>query len=387
MPRVTLNSITYSVITQPPEAMSELFEFFTDDYKSYTGKPFSLALRDEPRVKIRQSFKSQGLNSRRLINSVQGGIDDVWLCAYWPDAINVGNVVIGTDTFVSDFTNTLYSTANYALIKDCNNYEICEIQVVTEGTLYLISGVTKDFSNATIIPLLNAEYVDVKNVSHGVNWQSVELEFDITSVKTYSSFSQHSHNSKDLVNLNFVTSDSITGSITTRVDEVDSITGQIYQSRPWLFAESTFNCSLFSGNRADRELIKEFLFYTKGKFSQFYIPTYKNDFICLSQSQITTSVLVDNSNIVDYEEDFSVFIKLTNGNFVTAIVTSITEESENEATLEFLTPISVNPYEISYISKCNWSRSASDVFEIVYTGEIIAECSFTFETLRNDGIL
>lgn len=359
------------VLAFEPEApIRETLEFLTDIIRSVDGREQRIALRKNPRQRLRYVFSlDEDSAARRKLNvRIFGAQAATFGLPVWFERARLTSAASATDTVIQvDTRYADFRAGSIAIVwTDEDTFDALVISSTTDSSITLSSPLENSYPVGTfVMPLRTARTTEtIPRSKANVNLEQFTLDFLVTdndaNLADTSAFA--SFNSKALLEDLNISNGSVEEDFNRRIYVIDSLAGTLSQSSIWNGPGIASRLQWLAKSKQRVWEIRQLLHAFRGSQVTFYVPTFYKDLAPnASLGSGSTEMDIDNIGLVDTIGTTpiapwdAIWVRLNDG---TTIIRGITAISTISSTTERLTIDSGWPSTIliSDIDRVSWLR-------------------------------
>lgn len=351
----------------PDNGYTESVEWLTDVIPSIASEQ-NLILRDIPRVTLTYEYTFRTTPEFSYAKVLAKSYNDKNLATpIWSQITSIGNINVGSTIINIDTTRLEIAVNDIAVIYvNYQFYEIVDILSFTTTTITLKLPTSNAFTNCYFIPLKVGTMPSNLDFSRANSGKArAQVKFEMTNYYVSPSIAGMTiYNGLPVITTPSIVRDSLNEQFSTKIEFVDFDLGAIEPIRVENYIRHRQNLSLVATGQKEIFLLKRFLDYLQGKGNYFYLPTFSND--CLPVSNIlgtsSNSITVISTKLALSPPKF---IRIIGDTSINMQISGIIASGANEI-ISFTTPTPTavnNITSIQILTKC---RADSDNFELKY---------------------
>src|SRR6056297_1376718 len=226
---------------EPESPIRETLEFLTDVLRATNGKEQRIALRKNPRQRLRYKFSmdEDSAQSRTLNTRIFGAQAALFGLPMWFERARLTSAASATDTTIDvDTRYADFRVGGVAIVwSDDQTFDALVIDSKTDSTITFSSGIVNNYPvGAFVMPMRTARTNDtVQRVKANVNLEEVTFDFlvsdndaNLADTSAFASF-----NSKVLLEDLNISNGDVSEDFNRRIYVIDSLAGAISQSTQW----------------------------------------------------------------------------------------------------------------------------------------------------------
>lgn len=364
----------------------ENLEWKTNLLTSNNGKEQRIRVRRSPRQSFKAEYPIPNAAIQQAFNIAYGWINRRWAVGVWSETQYISSIANGS-TSITCNTSSYDFRAN-GLICLWESYlknDIIEVDSVSADSLVLKRVLSKEYSNAILIPV-RLGMVAGGNLARNTNGYTsyLDVEYEITDNAVISSVTPEQYLNYDIYYDETLMGDEdgLTDTFKIRLDQVDYETGVVDYFAPWSNTKRARNVQFFNEGPQECWNFKRWLFRRMGRLRPYWLPTFENNL----NVKVTGYVI---SSISCYPNDYQtlgkarthIAILLNNGTWLPRIVTGSAMNGEYlNVALDL--PIDVESSEIRMISYLGLHRLDTDRVEIEWIGNYVNRCAIRIMEIK-----
>jgi hypothetical protein len=380
------------------QGMIERLEWKTDVLRSINGKTQRSSVRRNPRRRL--SFDIVATTEqelRELSATLAGRMTAPVVLPLWAEHMTLTADYAGGDTIFADcsFAEIVEGDSLYVERRDRSYAELARVTEVNRGagTFTLSNALTASFSAGDVCyPAVSAWLPDGTAINrHQTAAGRITLEALVTqrqelvghgaTVSTYEGL--------PLLERRPLANGTVSESYATNGQRLD-FGGSIVLASPEALATITRSRQYWIEDQADLQFFRAFLAQVRGRAREFYVPTYRPNFIPLEQPENgETDVVIEAEASqfqfwIDQTNRRDVYLERTDRTGEVLRVSGITDQGDNTLRVSFSSPIMAEGLApILSFSIVERARLATDGVQIMHDDNG-ATLSLTFEAGIND---
>lgn len=372
-----------ALIPVPAETPAvESLQFLTDDFESYNGLEENIQLRTKARQVLQYKIPLQALAQADVFNTAYGAIRKKWAIPLWIEMQSVGQVnnaatFILCNTALYDFRDN-----SLAYLYDITGkFQVLEISTVVSDRIN-VSAISDFFRNAYLMPCR------IGRVSGSINKKlngltgSLDLQFFVEDTKSLSGAMPIQYLSNDIYyEAGLLDNNEILTSIEKREDIIDFDLGVSVSRSPWINSKHSRQHNIKPATPQEIRTYKEFLYRRQGKSKLFWTPTFLNDIFCLNIGLVVSTIIANRDSYLEYAQNRIHIAIESGGVWYPRLISSPSPTSTTTMQFTIDSPLNVQASSITRISYLGLYRLDSDVIEIMYGSNLMAESSVRIKEL------
>ena len=368
-----------AILPHPAEApITETLEFLTDVMEAYNGNEERLQLRSKPRHSFKYTVPVQAWNMAAAFNTEAGAIRKRWAVPIWTEAQYVGSVAAAAASIACDTTiYDLRANSLALLFAGCESWQVVEIASITSDSIVPANEVSAT-SGAWLVPVRLGWIVgNVDKPTSGHNAKS-NVTFQLEDSLSFVPPAPSQYLSQDIYyEPGLLAGDKISRTIEQRLDVIDYSLGPVARRSPWDYSRfGTPYRSMIEGPEEMRDF-KEFLYRRAGKHRGFYMPTFENNLRLLNTGTIVSTLVVKSDSFIDYANlRTNIAIQRANGSWLARGISNPVQIDPERIQLTLSSPLNIAADSVTRISYLGFNRLDTDLIEISWRGNNVAESEF-----------
>ncbi|UZT28610.1 tail assembly protein [Vibrio phage 033B] len=354
----------------PQGEFTETFEWATSVLRAVKSEERH-SIRAYPREELEFAYLLTSQEYSAMKNLMRGWNLNPFAVPLWMEVSQIGFVAEGTTDLSFDTTTGRYETGAMIVLWDTN--EFAQVGVITDlrpDGITFDPPLAEDRANLYVAPVRLAQVYSGAQISRatvGVERATIQFSLGETTYPDTNPFPLW--RGYPVLTLQPLNNGSVTDELYQEYNVVDFTTG-IQQGLPE-FDYMRFDRSMTYPieTRSQLSTLRNFLGWTRGRYEQFWVPSWNADLELLESITAGEDEIVTRATgLARYQEidDFAIILK--NGDFIYNRITSTyLDVFENEVHI-LASPITINiqPEDVHMICKLEMSRLNTDRFEISY---------------------
>ncbi|QMV29704.1 tail assembly protein [Vibrio phage vB_VnaS-AQKL99] len=363
----------------PEGGYTETREWLTDVIRT-RNKEQRLSLRQGPRKTVSYSYLLSNNDLANMWSHSAVWVNKLYAVPQWDKFLRVGAISKDAMELPIDGISLGLIASGFAFIYENNfTFEVRPLKSVSNDKIEFVDAVTRDYKDATVLPVDLQKHEQPLNVSRtafGVSKaRAVWEKLDDTGLAS-NPFPLYLNRPVMLDHI-LMNGASHSERFGYEMDRVDSETGLYtdFQEYNWL-SQSRFDLRWSCDTVDEYDRIKGFLDYCRGKQGEFFVPTWNTD-LTLAQDivQSDSALQVKPCDVTLFFKPFHVMIQYLDGSHSFASVTSASRGSDFD-TLK-ITPAlpDKDANLVVQICRLNLMRFDTDRFEFQHRDSGVVDIS------------
>lgn len=373
----------------------ERLEWLTDIMTSYDGTEQRASLRQLPRRSFEFQYCADTAKARRMLDNVIHACGaQAWAVPVWTDGSTLSSQFSAGSTILpASTTNTDYHAGGLAIIMaSFDNYEVVEVASVGSGTLTLAEATTQTWpAGALVYPARIGLLDDSTRVSRFTGDSAYGVvRFRLTENNTFTAATETTYRGYPILAQAPVWSKDLTTEYKRKLEAIDFGVGGFTHNDESGMPASIQAHHWTMVSRAEVTDFRQFLYARRGKARALWVPTYQPDLQLVAAIVTGSSFInVENSGyslyIAQAENRRDIRIRLKNGTIFYRRITASIELSASveQLTLNSAIPANVAIDDIDLISFMALARMDSDMAELSWWTDTVAESTINFRSVRS----
>lgn len=346
--------------------VNETLEFLTDQMLSYNGKEQNIQLRSKARQTFRYELPLQASAMAAAFNTGYGAIRaSMWAVPQWTDAQYAGNVPLNAFTINCDTTHYDLRPQSMAMLYDgCGNWQVVDIDTVTETGITLVSGTTQAYRGAMLIPVRRGFITDNFNRNSNGFKGNVSLTFQVQDLKEVVVSAPTQFLGNDIYfDAGLLDGEFESMQFRKRQDIIDFSLGLVQTRTPWTMTKVARNYRNLSFTPAERKQFRDFIFRRYGKTVPFWLPTFTHDIRITNTGTIVSTLNAPRDSYIDYASARTHVAIEAGGIWYPRTISSVTPTSGDTMQLALSSPLNVPASSVTRVSYLGLNRLDADTIE------------------------
>lgn len=357
---------TDEILAIPVEApIKETFEFVTDVIETFNGLEERHQMRKVPKQSFNYSVIVNADAYSKSFNQLQEYIRRDWAIPIWTEILEQRKLVEGQlEIEIPDYYLDYEIGNSLFIYRFCSsNWLAFDIVGKYGNKIKLNKPMPKDISSCYIMPLKRAWVRGNGRKSTNGNRAKLTLNFVMYDVFNIPADNPPIYNSKPFRNVKTLLNDGNTErDVVMRQDISDFNTGVVKWRTTWKRSHYNTDLDIKCVNKEELFKTKQLMFYQKGKYNSFRLPTYENIF---KPSKIEENLIFgNNTGFADVELPFDLALHVGESYIPCTIIEA--QVTDQNVTLVASRSISVKVPEIDSVSYLKLNRFDSDIFDFNY---------------------
>lgn len=358
----------------------ERLEWLTNIIVYRDGTEQRIRNKAHPRQSFTLSFNLQTKHLTSADNLLYGWRKRAWALPTWSEGRIVANVTQGATVINVDTTNADFVAGELAMVwQDFENFDVFSIKTLTDSNIELDRGINATYADAMVAP------VKIARLSANPNRLTTGYLGDLSTKYTILSNSNFPKDTPPAEEIYLGVDVYLTGpllnpdfvedSYHSEVNVVDYKTGSRAFFSPWTNTKIYREFRIVLDSLEEVWNFKKWLAKREGKLVPFYMPTFENNLNLVLKTGAITSPLVIKSeqHISQGNTRIHIAVKLKDGTWLFRTVTGFSEDGNGDTLAAIDVSLNVDASEIEFISFMGLKRLSSDLIQINWTSNCVAE--------------
>lgn len=356
---------------QPKTPIKERLEWLTDVITAHDGTESRTQRRTNPRQFFTYEIPLTYSKKIDSLNTLRGGLRDYWAVPIWTESQFVGDITAGQ--FLVTCNTTDYYFENSSLVffyNSVGDFTVGEIGASGVGSGQIIlSNSVDEVDNAYMMPLKKAWLVnDGINSTNGLE-STIKYTFLIQDYTGFFTPTPDTFDSFSIYNDASIFENRIEKTISQSYMLTDFKLADVYHHNHLDNSQNTYQYKQVLEGVTELNDYKKFLYDCKGKYSNFFMPSFESDYELKSTGTITTSIQVERNSADDYLYYWGYISINTTGCGNTPVkLTSLQVIDDTTLQLNFDSVVSIESEDVTNISLLNFNRLNADSIELNWVG-------------------
>lgn len=354
---------------QPRKPIKEKLEWLTDVFVSYNGTETRKQKRSLPRQTFEYEIPLVFWKRIEALNTLKGGVRDLWAIPIWTEAQSVGNIGVQTVVNCDTEVNYFYKEDTLVFLYGSEQeFQFGEIEALNATSVALYAQTTA-LDDAYIMPLKRGWIMgDVEHKTNGLE-SFVKIKFLIQDYTDITESIPGQFEGSDIYDFKTITNGKSNRIISQKQDVIDFDLGLVDSRSRFLNSHYGESLGFIPQGPSEIQTFKQFLYRCAGKSRNFWLPTFENDVNHVSTGTITTTLLFLRNAVEDYMLNRRYISILTKDGVSHPVeIQSLTIVDTERAQFNFTSTVGVEAEDIVLISYLSYNRLNTDSVNLQWIG-------------------